>query len=269
MRLKREAIPLHEGPSRRRAARATAVKRGSPSCGPTRWRVLLALSIAMTGTSPAAAADDWQFEAGAATDYYSRGIEASYRQPSVHVAGTWYPGSGFFAGASATSIRFDDTPQTGAEFISNAGYVWRFGGDWSAQAMLADYRFVKVPLAHRDDYDELVLTAGWRDSVFASIALSPNTGFGMSPRSRAVAYDIVGRLPLGHGFSATAGIGYYDIGAELGGGYVYGNAGLTYQYRAWQFDATYVASRASAPVRASILGSGLNDRWIADVIWHF
>ncbi|WP_158244538.1 TorF family putative porin [Paraburkholderia rhynchosiae] len=229
------------------------------------WRVA-SRAASVGAATRAAASEDWQFEAGIATDKVTRGMDISYRQPSVNVAANWYPGNGFFAGASAASIRFDQTRTTGAEFVANVGYGWRLANDWSAQAMLAHYQFTRVPSAARFNYDELVLTAGWRDSVFASIALSPNTGFGPSPSSRAVSYDLVGRLPLVHGWTATAGIGYYDLHSVIGIGYVYGNVGLTWQFRSWQFDVAYIATNSEAK---TTLGPGASNRWIADAIWHF
>ncbi|TKC81317.1 hypothetical protein FAZ69_28735 [Trinickia terrae] len=228
----------------------------------------LVLLLAAPWPCHAAASSDWQFEAGVETENITRGMDISDRKPSVHAAATWYPGSGFFAGTSVSSIRSPGGSQTGAKFVTDAGYTWRLGNDWGAQVALSDYRFTRIPYAYRIDYDELVLSAGWRDSIFASIGFSPNTGMGPSPRSWAVAYDLVGRVPLSHGFSATAGIGYYDLRQEVGGGYAYGNAGLTYQYHAWQFDVSYVATRASAAAQAA-LGGLLVNRWYADAIWHF
>ncbi|MEN8500811.1 MULTISPECIES: TorF family putative porin [Paraburkholderia] len=224
------------------------------------------VTLAVLSAPAAAMSDDWQFEAGLATDKVTRGMDISDGQRSVSAGANWYPGNGFFAGASAGSFRFVGSSGTGVETVLNGGYGWRLAGDWSAQAMLGHYQFIRGAHTTRFNYDELVLTAGWRDSVFASVALSPNTGFGPSPSSRAVAYDLVGRLPLVHGWTATAGIGYYDLHSVLGIGYVYGNVGLTYQYRAWQFDVSYIATNNEAKAH---LGPGASNRWIADAIWHF
>ncbi|WP_338639638.1 hypothetical protein [Burkholderia pyrrocinia] len=101
-----------------------------------------------------------------------------------------------------------------------------------------------MPQVARFDYDELVVTVGWRDSVFASVSVSPNTtGFGASPSMFAASYDLVGRLPLVHGWTVTAGVGYFELRRVLDFGYIYGNAGLTYQFRSWQFDLLYIATR--------------------------
>ncbi|OUE36403.1 hypothetical protein BZY94_40895 [Burkholderia territorii] len=238
----------------------------------SRWCITLALAV--LPAQSAMANEDWQFDAMAATGRTTRGAETSDRQPSASFSASWYPGSGIFAGTSASTIRIVGTQTTGTEVTIYGGYGWRFTGDWSVQAMLSHYQFVHVPQAARYNYDEFVLTTGWRDSVFASVAVSPNTGFGPSPSTGggsspstfAISYDLVGRLPLVHGWTATAGVGYYDLRRVFGFGYVYGNAGLTYQFRTWQFDLSYIATSHQAKAR---LGPGAANRWVADVIWHF
>ena len=218
----------------------------------------------------AAAPNGWQFDVSGATGSTTRGIVESDKTPTLGVGANWYPdpGGGFFIGASALTMRLTRSPETGAKIVANAGYTWRFPGDWSVQTIVSRYQFEHAPFATRMDYDEVALRGGWRDTVFATITASPDTAFGPSPKSRAFSYDIAGRLPLAQGFSATAGIGYYDLRAQLGGGYVYADAGLTYQYGAMQVDLWYIGTHASTKMQAQI-GSLLAHRWIADVIWHF
>ncbi|MEQ5841872.1 TorF family putative porin [Paraburkholderia acidicola] len=233
------------------------------AASPIRWLASFALAVALH--APAAAAD-WQFEISAATDKVSRGMELSDGRPSATLAASWYPGNGFFAGVSASSVRVFPAAPTGVEFSTDVGYAWRTVDDWSVGLMLSHYQFLGGSEAARYNYDELVLTTGWHDLVFASVAVSPDTAFGWSPRSFAVSYDLVGHVPLVHGWMATAGIGYYDLHSVTGSGYVYGDAGLTYQYRALQFDLLYVLTNGEAKKQ---FGSSVSDRWVADVIWHF
>ncbi|WP_133300404.1 hypothetical protein [Paraburkholderia lacunae] len=160
------------------------------------------LLLFLSAPRPAlAASEDWQVEAGIATDKVTRGMDISYHQPSESLAGSWYPGNGFFAGASAASIRWGDPMTTGAGFVVNAGYGWRLSGDWTAQAMLSHYQFTRAPSASRFNYDELVLTAGWRDSVFASPA-TPLLGGGRtgSPAGHTGRYP--GRMLLSGNFTS-------------------------------------------------------------------
>src|SRR5438067_287184 len=57
--------------------------------------------------------------------------------------------------------------------------------------------------------------------------------------------------------SVSAGANWYHVN---------GTAGLTYQYRAWQSDVSYIATNNEAKAH---LGPGASNRWIADAIWHF
>jgi hypothetical protein len=81
-----------------------------PSARPVRWyassALLPLLPLFLSEPQPAlAASEDWQFEAGIATDKVTRDMDISYDQPSLSLTRSWYPGNGFFAGASAASIR--------------------------------------------------------------------------------------------------------------------------------------------------------------------
>ncbi|GLU31302.1 hypothetical protein WKR88_15270 [Trinickia caryophylli] len=226
--------------------------------------------LAFVLPSPAVASDAWQFELSAATGAVTRGLVDSNKAPTVGVGANWYPdpSGGFFIGASALSIRNSAFSQTGAKIVADAGYTWRLDADWTLQAIVSRYQFARVPFAGRMAYHELELRGGWRDFLFASLTASPDTAIGWSSKTRAFSYDVAGRLPLEHGFSATAGIGYYDLRAQVGGGYVYADAGLTYQYRTVQFDLWYIGTQAPAATRAR-MGPLLSHGWTADVVWHF
>lgn len=234
------------------------------------WLRPILLSCALLPQVAAAAPNGWQFEVSGATSDVTRGIVDSDRAPVIATRASWYPdpGGGFFVGASALTLRSSTSSRTGGKFVASTGYTWRIHGDWTVQALLSRYQFANVKLASRMNYDEIALRGGWRDVVFVSVTASPNTGFGSSPRSRAFSYDIAGRLPLDNGFSATAGIGYYDVRAQVGTGFVYADAGVTYQYGSAQLDLWYIGTHAppSSIVRATGL---LAHGWVADVIWHF
>ncbi len=247
--------------------RYAAVSRGIDKTRSTRLALLATLCLLLAWAPPALALDDWVFEVGTVTDNTTRGVDFSDHRPSVYAGATWYSGNGPFAGLSVSSVRFPGSSQ-GLGTVTNVGYEWRFEQDWAARVMLADYRFAHVPLANRLDYDEFVLTTGWREALYASISLSPNTGFGTTPKSRAIAYDLVGRFPMRYGFSAIAGIGYGDVRAELGSAVIYGDAGLSYQYRSLQLSLLYIATRTSAQAEAQS-GSLLVNRWVAGATWHF
>ncbi|HEV3426191.1 MAG TPA: hypothetical protein VG105_20850 [Paraburkholderia sp.] len=215
-----------------------------------------------------AASEDWQFQLSATSDRINRGLDQTSDKPSLGAEASWYPGAGAFANASVSSVRFFDAAPLGAEFIANAGYQWRWAADWSLQAMLSHYQFENQPLASHFEYDEIGLTGGWRDCLFASFTASPNTTYSLAPKARAFSYNLNAHLPLSYGFSAVAGVGYYDLNASLGAGFSYGDVGLVYQYRDVQFGISYVGTHGSERVDA-MLGAMLVHRWVAQASWHF
>lgn len=211
---------------------------------------------------------DWQSQVNAATDRINRGIDQSVNTPSTGAGVDWYPGSGLFAGASAWTIKLFDGAPLGGEFLVDVGYAWRWKADWSLTAMLAHYQFAHSPAASHLEYDDLDLIGSWRDFVFFSVSASPNTAYGPSPRTWAYSYNLTTHVPLSHGLSAIAGVGYYDLQAGLGGGFLYDNIGLSYQYRDVNFQVGYFGTRASAAIHAD-LDPSLVHRWVAQVSWHF
>ena len=233
-----------------------------------RCAALLTLTVLCCPAPAMAAFDDWQFDVHASTDRINRGIDQSDGQPSIGVGATWYPRTGVFAGASASSVKFFDGAPIGAEFIANAGYIWRWDADWSLQAMLTHYQFAREPQSPHFEYDELALAGAWRDCLFASVTASPNTTYGPGSRTRAFSYNLGMHLPLPDGFSAIAGIGYYDLSAGVGTGFTYGDIGLAYQYQAVQFEVSYVGTRSPERL-AAMFGPVLVHRWVAQVSWRF
>lgn len=243
----------------------------APTCResmPARTLPLLLASLMVLTRPAAAATDDWRFELSAASARTTRGIDDSDGQPVLGAAASWYPAGGLFAGISTSTFKTAGSSQTGAEIIASGGYERRIAGDWTLQVLLTHYQYVHLPSASRMNYDEAAVRGGWRDSLFVSVTASPNTSFDSSPRSRAFSYNVAGRLPLAFGFSTSVGIGYYDLSAQKGAGYVYGNAGVTYQHGPAQFDLWYIFTHGSANANARfrpMLYNGL----IADVVWHF
>lgn len=230
-----------------------------------RYAIPLAATVM---TMPSASADDaWHFQMGGTTDRLNRGINLSQGDPSVDVSASWYPGTGPFAGVAGWTVRPFRGGPLGAEFVADAGYGWR-AGDWSTRAMGLHYQFAHTPVATRLEYDEACLELAWREAVFASVTVSPNTSYGGSPRTLALTYNLVGHYPLAHGFSATAGVGYYDLHAGLGSGYLYDDIGLNYQYRSLQLQIAYFGTEAPASILARI-GPMLVHRWVAQVNWSF
>jgi uncharacterized protein (TIGR02001 family) len=231
-------------------------------------RAACVFGLALSIVCQSARAEDLQFQVNATTDRIKRGINESHKRPSVGLSANWYPGTGWFAGLSTWTVNMPRANSVGAEWAANAGYQWRWAADWSLSTMLAHYQFAHVAGAGRLEYDEAMVIGAWRDTLFASVTASPNTSYSHSPRTLAYSYNLVGHFPLAGRLSAATGLGYYDLHAGLGTGYVYYNAGLLYQYKALQLLVSYVGTRA--PERLEYrLGPALTHRWIAQVSYAF
>lgn len=236
-------------------------------CTPRVVRCAIVLTAAAAWLPAARASDAWQFQAGGTTDRINRGIDLTQGEPSVDASISWYPGTGPFAGLSGWTVRPFVGKPMGAEFVANAGYGWRTG-DWEAKAFVLHYQFAHTPVATRLEYDEAGLEAGWREFLLASVTASPNTAYGGSPRTLALTYNIVGHYPLAHGFSLTAGLGYFDLHAGLGAGFFYDDIGLNYQYRSVQLQIAYFGTQSPARIEQRF-GRMLVHRWVAQVSWCF
>ena len=230
-------------------------------------RGLLPILASLLPSYACAGAENWHFKLSAASDKVLRGLELSDGHPYTEAAASWNAGSGAFADVALSRFAgFGEGSPAGAQFVADAGYGWRIEPNWSAQVMVSHYQSLGSPITQRMDYQEFALTAGWRDSLYASIAMSPHATLGTLQSTRTLAYDLVGRLPLAHGFTASAGIGYYDLQAFADDSRTYGNVGLSYQLGEVQFDVMYMV--ATSPAKERLKGA-LNSRWVSQITWHF
>lgn len=230
-------------------------------------KTLLLLMLAMAPARALAGSEDWHFTLSAASDKLLRGLDLSNGHPYVEAAASWYAGPGPFADVSVSSFALlGHDRSSGAQLVADAGYSWRLDSAWSAQVMVAHYQSWNTPTPQHMNYQELALSMGWRDTVVASVAVSPHATIGPLQPAYTLAYDLVGRLPLRHGLTATAGVGYYDLHAAAGTGYGYGSVGLSYQRGPMQIDFKYVATVGAAKAH---LNGALDNRWVGQLMWHF
>ncbi|MBN3782140.1 hypothetical protein G3O06_32055 [Burkholderia sp. Ac-20345] len=229
------------------------------------WLILVFLGMACRVAD--AALEDWRFELGVASDKVSRGLDLSNRRPSLQAAASWYPGNGLFAGASVSAFpRTGLSSSIGTAVDVDAGYVWRLDSKWQAQVAVANHQLTGSSFSQSMTYRELAATVRWQDAIFATVSVSPDTPTGRFRGLHFVACDLVARLPLAHGVTATAGIGYYDLHTSDSPGSGYGNVGLSYQYRAVQLEILYIGTIGRSK---SLVQGALDNHWIFQTIWHF
>ncbi len=215
----------------------------------------------------AAHAQGLQGAVGASSDDVFRGISQSDGDPSaqvdLHVTATqWY------AGGSAEVVRGAGSP-LGPELIAYAGYLYALQSN--ALAASLTLRHYDYPTFNRR-YDELAASLSWRNALRATVTASPDTPqplystYGRDVDAMAFSYEVVGQVPLPLGLYAQAGLGYYDLRRQISYGYGYGDAGLGYQWRAWQLDLRYVATD---PRIRRFYRTAAAPRLLASILWTF
>jgi uncharacterized protein (TIGR02001 family) len=214
-------------------------------------------------------ADGFGGDAGAASDEVFRGLTQSDNQLSPQLD-LHYSLLGWYAGVSGVGVRRGPGDSISAGVIAYAGYQQRFSDDWSGSLALRHYEYPGNQLRRSYDYEEGALTVSWRDLLIATVMASPNVFFadfqGHYGRGAAYAGELTGRLPLPHGFCANAGLGYYDLNHQIGTGYAYGSAGVSKQWRSWNFDVRYVATDETARHRFEQFAE---NRVVVSALWLF
>lgn len=234
-------------PGSRTAARAG---RAAPRRG--RWIMLSAAFLA--GTARAGPFDGpFSFGGNLAltSEYIYRGLSESDGhgavQGDLHVSD-----AGLFAGVWASTRDSDLIPYANYDLEIYLGKRFDLGNEWSATVGARSHYFVNAS-GLSDDYQEISASIAWLDRWTFSVSAIPNA-------VRWYEYLRLGRTPawvaetsaqwlIYGGLFVTGGAGYYyssSIGGEPGAGYVYGNAGLAYEYRRWRVELGYFFAQNEA-----------------------
>jgi uncharacterized protein (TIGR02001 family) len=205
------------------------------------------------------------------SNYIFRGISESNGRAAAQLdlhAGT---ADGTFVGAFASSL--GPTFDGGAEYELEAyvGHRFDLSPAWSTTVSAVDYTYHHTHLPFSNDYQEISASLSYLDLWTISVAGAPNSvryaGQYRLGRYPAYVADASGQLPLFGRLFAAAGVGYYSLTGPEGSAYVYGNAGLAVQYRAWRLDAGYyfVSDDARRVFPPGIAGN----HFAATLSWHF
>jgi len=235
-----------------------------------RWRFMLAAVIA-TVSSPSPASGVWGGSTGATSDYVSRGVTRSAGEPSVQADGHYLWSSGWFAGASAASVRRNSSSPTTAELTGYVGYTQSFTGVWSGRMTAAHYEYPGITPRRLYNYDELSSSLIYCDRLFLTVTVSPDQGTdsvrGTARNRTVLAYDLTLHQSLPLGLSTNWGVGYDDLHRLVGVGYVYWNAGLGYEIGTVHFDLSYIGADSTA--QSLFYDNAATNRLVATVLWSF
>ncbi len=197
------------------------------------------------------------------SNYIYRGVSESDGQGALQADLHGSTAGGTFAGIWATTRDRDLEPGTWGETQLYLGQRLNLSTSWTATlGARADY-FVGGTPRRSDDYQELSFTLTWLDQLsFSLTAIPAAVRYSTYEqryhpyRSPAFVADASGQWLLlggwlGGGLYATAGAGYYyssrpDDHPAPAVDYLYGNAGLAFEWRRWRIDAGYFVAQSSA-----------------------
>ena len=233
-----------------------------------------ALLLAAMAASGAARAGEWGGSVGLVSDYVYRGLTLSDRQPAGQLDlhyGDDLGGGAWYAGLWASSVRRLSFYSTSAEFDPYLGYQWRPAERWSAAVAAAAHVYPWDNPGGRYNYEEFSGTLGYADRAFLTVSFSPDnaveTRYRFVSGRAALAYDLALRQPLPRAFSLEAGLGYRDLRWATGNGYVYGNAGLGWDWRRLHASLSYIGTSGAA--RRMFYDDMAVRQLVGSLLWRF
>ena len=207
------------------------------------------------------------------SDYIYRGISQtggrSAGQIDLHV-GTR---DGTFVGVSASTVnrlwhRGYDTLGWDYELEEYLGHRFDLSTSWSTTVTGVNYQYKHGNAPINNDYQELSVAVSYLDSWTLTAAYIPNAvrydrGYRLG-RYPAYTADSVTQVPLVGRLFLTAGVGYYYSDSA---DYVYGNAGLAFEFKSLRLDAGYYVAQDRAQTLFPYGRAG--SRFAGSVSWHF
>lgn len=209
-----------------------------------------------------------------ASDYVYRGISETGGRPAgqidLHLAGD----DGTFVGVFASTINRlwhleYKTIGWDYEIEEYLGHRFELSPSWSTTVTGVNYQYVHGNAPLNDDFQEISVAVSYLDSWSFTAGYIPNAvryyghGYRLG-RYSAYAGDMASQLPLVGRLFLTAGIGYY---VSDGADYVYGNAGLAFEFKSLRLDAGYYVAQDRAQQLFPYGRAG--KRFAGSVSWHF
>src|SRR5512138_15509 len=140
----------------------------------------------------------------ATSDYVLRGISQSYGSAAFQADVHFYSpvggnGSAFIAGLWGSTVRPLPSHEVTAELDPYIGYLWNIDQAWSGKITLVHYSYPWASASSHREYDEIAVTAGWRDRLSFGIAVAPDVDRYRRQRwttgNTLISYDAAWRVP--------------------------------------------------------------------------
>jgi uncharacterized protein (TIGR02001 family) len=205
------------------------------------------------------------------SDYIFRGVSQSNGRAAAQLDVHASTAGGTFIGAFGSTLETIGHLNSEYEIEPYIGHRFDLSPSWSVTLTAVQYSYHHRHQAFSNDYQEIGAAVAYLDRWTVSVAAAPNAVLYAGPyrlgRYPAYVADASGQLPLIGRLFATAGIGYYSVTGPEGIAYVYGNAGLAFEYRAWRVDAGYYVTADRA--QRLYPPGWTDDRFAATLSWHF
>ncbi|WP_161966143.1 TorF family putative porin [Steroidobacter cummioxidans] len=213
----------------------------------------------------------WAGSLALTSDYIQQGLSQTQGKPAVQGGLRAQIDQRWTVGAWASSIDRYDWQDARTEIDVYAARTWRLSPDWITSLTATHYFYPDDASYVSYDYDEVTASLGYRSTVFATVAWSPNysdaSDRGYAHDRSTLSYELSANQPLLAGWSGNVGVGYRDLSELFGEQYWYGHAGLMHSSDRLTVHLTYTYAD---PTARELFG---HDRaaitWLGTVIWRF
>ena len=212
------------------------------------------------------------------SDYIYRGFSESNDKAAVQLDLHASLASGTFAGIWASSLDHEHRPYADVDLEEYLGQRFDLNSEWNTSVTATNYSYQGGNQVYSYDYQQLSASVSYLDRWTLMVSAIPNAVryWGEYHYGRYPAYDAEtsGQWLLFKGLSVTGGIGYYlftgtNVGADVRSslGYVYGNAGLAYEWHSWRAEVGYFLTQKKGEVLFPYPIA--NDRFAGTLSWRF
>lgn len=169
------------------------------------------------------------------SDYVFRGITQTNFDPALQGGLDYaFGGSGWYIGAWASNVDFNDPDGPDIELDTYAGYGGAVSDDWSYDLRAVRYTYFGENSAYGNiDYNEFSAATTFNEMLTLTLAYAPDYA---NADFSSLYFNVAGSWEVGNGFSVNAGVGHSKFSDNVG------------SYTDW----TVGVSRSFGPVEAAL-----------------
>ena len=187
--------------------------------------VTMAAAMIAAGAAQAQDGATWSFGVRGATDYVWRGVSQTDRNPAVFVSGQVNLSNGFYAGAGAENVDFNEG--TDAEYDFWVGWAGKLSDSVTLDLGAVRYGYIGAP--DGSDYDTVEIKAALSTRVgqatLTGSVYATDDFFGTE--DSAVYYEVAASSPIADKWNIDGAVGRQTV-SVAGGDYTTWNVGVTY-----------------------------------------